>query len=114
MLKYNFTRILKAKAIDRPYSFLRKAGFSENFSSKVKNNRINRLNLDILERLCVCLGCTPNDLMEWKPDSHSALAQNHPLNTLRRDEKILDLTAIINSLPLSKLEEIEQLLKEDK
>ena len=114
MLKYNFTRVFRAKAIERPYSFLRKAGFSENFSSKVKNNRVNRLNLDLLERLCESIGCTPNDFMEWTPDNHASLAHNHPLNELRRTEKIFDLTAAINSLPLYKLEEIEKLINKEK
>jgi DNA-binding Xre family transcriptional regulator len=114
MLRYNFTRVFRAKAITKPFSFLCKAGFSENFSSKVKNNRVNRLNLDLLERLCVCLGCTPNDIMEWVPDNNNILAGNHPLNELRRKEKVLDLTAAINSLPLSKLEEIEKMINEKK
>lgn len=114
MLKYNFTRVFRAKAIDRPYTFLRKAGFSENFSSKVKNNRVNRLSLDLLERLCESIGCTPNDIMEWTPDNRSSIASNHPLNELRRTEKIFDLTAAINSLPLSKLEEIEKMINSNK
>ncbi|WP_289054262.1 helix-turn-helix domain-containing protein [Carboxylicivirga marina] len=113
MLRYNFTRIFKAKAIERPYTYLCKAGFSENFSSKVKNNLVNRLNLDLLERLCECFGCTPNDLMEWVPDKGSPLKPDHPLNELRRNEKILDLTAAINSLPLSKLEKIEKLISDE-
>ncbi len=114
MLRYNFTRIFKAKAIDRPFTFLRKAGFSESFASKVKNNRVNRLNLDLLERLCLSLGCTPNDFMEWRPRNNQSLPANHPLNELRRTEKLFDLTMAINALPMAKLEEIEKLIKGDK
>jgi len=114
MLKYNFTRIFKAKAIYRPFTFLKKAGFSDNFASKVKNNRVNRLNLDLLERLCECFGCTPNDLMEWVPNDDHIITAKHPLNELRRTEKVHDLTMSLNSLPLSKLEEIEKLIKADK
>lgn len=113
MLRYNFTRIFKAKAIDRPFTFLCKAGFSESFASKVKNNRVNRLNLDLLERLCICIGCTPNDFMEYTPRNESIPA-NHPLNELRRTEKVFDLTRELNSLPLSTLEEVEQLIKSRK
>ncbi len=114
MLRYNFTRVFKAKAIDRPFTFLRRAGFSENFASKVKNNRVNRLNLELLERLCACIGCTPNDFMEWKPDRNSSIPADHPLNELRRTEKLFDLTMALNSLPLSKLEEVEKLINEGK
>jgi len=114
MLRYNFTRIFKAKAIDRPFTFLKKAGFSESFASKVKNNNVYRLHVDLLERLCISIGCTPNDIMEWSPKNNSSLKPEHPLNELRRSEKLFDLTTALNSLPLSKLEEIEQLINSGK
>lgn len=111
MLKYNFERVFKAKGIDKPFTFLRKAGFSDNFATKVKNSRVNRLSLDLLERLCVSIVCTPNDFMEWVPDKDQQINENHPLNELKRTDKILDLTRTLNSLPLSKLEEVERFIK---
>ena len=68
MLYYNFDRIFRARAIDRPFSYLQKAGFSPNFASRIKNNRVSRLNLLQMERLCLLLKCTPLDFMEWKPE----------------------------------------------
>lgn len=114
MLKYNFDRIFKAKAIDKPFTFLKQAGFSDNFASKVKNSRVNRLSLDLLERLCLSIGCTPNDFMEWTPDKEGNIDNNHPINGLKRMEKILDLTKTLHSLPLSKLEELDRLINSEK
>ena len=114
MLQYNFNRIFKAKGIDKPFSYLKQAGFSDNFSTNVKNDRINRLSLDLLERLCLKLGCTPNDFLEWTPEKDTVLDNNHPLNELKRTDKILDLTRTLNSLPLSKLEEIEKIINDKK
>lgn len=112
MLKYNFDRVFRAKAIERPYSFLLKAGFSNNFATKIKKSRTNRLSVIMLERLCLTIGCTPNDFMEYIPDKDQNIPTNHPLNELNRTDKIIDLTKTLNSLPLSKLEEIERYIKE--
>lgn len=113
MLKYNFNRVFRAKAIDTPFSFLRHAGFSATFASKVKNNKVNRLSLDIMERLCIAMGCTPNDFLEWMPDRNYNPDKTHPIHELKRADKILDLTKTLYSLPLSKLEKFERMIKED-
>lgn len=114
MLKYNFAKVFKARSVDRPFTYLRQAGFSDNFATKVKNNRVKRLNLDLLERLCLSLNCTPNDFMEWSPDKDQMDYKDSALNELKRADKILELTRSLNLLPLSKLEVIERLIDENK
>ncbi len=86
MIQYNFQRLFTIKGIIKPFAFLVKAGFSHNFATKVKNNRVNRLNLDLLERLCIALNCSPNDLMEFIPDNDKQLNPNHPLFSLQRTD----------------------------
>ncbi len=112
MLKYNFDRIMKARGIQRPFTYLKKAGFSDNFATRVKNNRINRLNLESMERLCILLRCTPNDLMEWIPESKHNIDHEHPINNIKKSNKVIDITKTLNSVPLGKLEEIENLINE--
>jgi len=112
MIRYNFTRIFKARGIDKPFSFLKQSGFSDSFASKVKNSRVSRLDLQLIERLCLHLRCTPNDFMEWIPDTGMDIDVNHPLNQIRRSDKIVDITKTLNSLPLGQLEEIEKLIKD--
>jgi len=112
MLKYNFNRIFKARGIERPFTYLRKAGFSDNFATKAKNNRVKRLNLEIIERLCIQLHCTPNDLMEWVPDNGHEIGKDHPINIIKKSVKVVDITRTLNSVPLGKLEEIESLISE--
>jgi len=111
MIKYNFERIFKARGIARPFSFLQKNGFSDNFASRIKNNKVARLNPQHLERLCLLLKCTPNDLMEWIPDDISVIDDAHPLNEIRRPSAEIDLVRTINSIPLGKIEEIENIIR---
>ena len=113
MLTFNFTRIFKARGIDKPFSYLIKAGYSGNFATRIVNNRIQRLNLTDLEKLCELFQCTPNDLLEWIPNSKDSTNDKHPLTPIKRSDKVVQLTQILNSVPLDKLGEIESMIKKE-
>lgn len=112
MINYNFDRIFKAKGINKPFAFLKSAGFSDNLASKIKNNNVARLNMSSLERLCVALFCTPNDLMEWIPENNQTVDSKHPMNIIRKPEIEIDLAKTISSIPIGKLGEIEKMIRE--
>jgi hypothetical protein len=57
------------------------------------------------------LHCTPNDLLEWIPSQENLTNENHPLISLKRTEKVIQLTQILNSIPLDRLAEIETMIK---
>ena len=113
MLTFNFSRIFKARGIDKPFSYLVKVGYSDNFATRIVNNRIKRLDLGDLEKLCELLQCTPNDLLEWIPESKDKINDNHPLISIKRNDKVVQLTQILNSVPLDKLSEIESVIKKE-
>ena len=113
MLTFNFTRIFKSRGIDKPFSYLVKLGYSDNFATRIVNNRIERLNLKDIERLCELFQCTPNDFIEWIPSTKDLKNDNHPLLTLKRTDKVVQLTKIINSIPLDKLKDIETMIKDE-
>ncbi len=110
MIRYNFDRVFKARGIERPFTFLKRSGFSENFATKVNNNNVTVLRLKEMEKLCIILRCTPNDFMEWTPNSDVEVGTDHPIYTIRKSNKVVDITKILNSVPLNKLDEIEQLI----
>lgn len=113
MLKFNFNRIFKARGIDKPFSFLVKAGYSDNFATRIANSRIKRLDLDDVEKLCELLNCTPNDLLEWVPEKIDIDADKHPLVSIKRNDKVVHLTQTLNAIPLDRLIEIENLIKRE-
>lgn len=113
MLRFNFERIMKARGIDRPFSFLLKRGYSENTASRIVNNRLEQLNLKTVEKLCTLFNCTPNDLLEWTPGKSEAELESHPLYPLMRRDKVGELTQLINSVPLEKLQQIEKIILEE-
>ena len=112
MLTYNFDKIFKARGIDKPFTFLMKAGFSNTLASRVKNNRVKRLESKELERLCLALKCAPNDLMEWEPDEGYENDTTQPLNKLRKGYGF-DLVKSINSLPYDKMKVVNEMIQRE-
>jgi DNA-binding Xre family transcriptional regulator len=112
MLQFNFNRLFKAKGIDKPTSYLIRNGYSDNFATKVVHNNFRRLNLDDVERLCELLSCTPNDMLQWIPDKDADLT-THPLAPILHTEKVMDLSRTLNSVPFSKLLEIEKIIQSE-
>ncbi len=112
MLILNFKRLFLARGIYRPNAFLLSKGFSINYASRLANNRVRQINLDQLERLCIFLNCTPNDLLQWFPTSKEEDTANHPLASLRHPEQIEQMAQLINAIPLDKLTEVQNLIKE--
>lgn len=113
MIIYNFKKLLKVKGIEKPHTFFVKAGFSGSFATKVINNRVRRLELNEIERLCLLFRCTPNDFYEWIPSNDEALDTTHPLNKIKKSERTVNITKLINDIPINKLEEIEKLIAEN-
>ena len=112
MLIYNFQRIFRARAIEKPFAYLTSQGFSYDFASRVKRNEVKRLNNKELEKLCILLKCTPNDLLEWTEDSKYDIEADHPMRKLLRTDKLTDLTKTIHNIPLDKIDEINQMINE--
>lgn len=113
MLTFNFSRIFKARGIDKPFSFLVRAGYSDNFATRIVHSRHDKLNLKNIERLCELFQCTPNDLLEWIPKNKDADNGSHPLISLKRSGSAVQLVKILSSIPLDKLGDIEVLIKKE-
>ncbi len=77
--------------------------------------KFNPRNLKVktLEKLCLALNCTPNDLFEWRDDgAQSLLRDNHPLHALRKETVNKKFSEIMQDIPLEKLGELENYLEE--
>jgi DNA-binding Xre family transcriptional regulator len=105
--------MFKARGIEKPFSYLVKIGYSANFATRIVNSRIKRLDLSDIEKLCELLQCTPNDLLQWIPESKDKTNDKHPLISIKRSDKVVQLTQILNTVPLDKLIEIENLIKKE-
>ncbi len=113
MLKYNFEPIIFARGIERPYTYFVNAGFSTQLATKLKNNQVKILRPKTIEKLCLLLNCTPNDIMEWHPTQHQLGDNTHALHAIKANnlDKIEHLTDLLRKVPLDKIEDIQTFIK---
>jgi hypothetical protein len=113
MLRFNLTRVFKARGIDHPFTFLVDAGYSASFATTAINKRTRSMDLKHIEKFCMIFHCTPNDLLEWVPDSHNTIDEKQSLTALIRSDKEVSLTQMIYSVPFDKLGVIEEMIKKE-
>lgn len=86
MLNLNLKPIFQARGIERPYTYLVKAGISRATAHNILNSKTRIFRLDHIELLCRVLICEPNDLIAYTPDPDTPLQDTHPLNNLIQDD----------------------------
>lgn len=111
MLYFDFARILEIKAIKRPFSHLLSLGYSSGYAAKITKNRISEINLDRLEKFCRDFNCTPNDVIGFKPNKNDTIPADHALNTIIKKELSNEINVLINALPVEKIQQIHDIIK---
>ncbi|HEY6914354.1 MAG TPA: helix-turn-helix transcriptional regulator [Paludibacter sp.] len=114
MLKVNILRVCEIRGIKKPLSFFKNHGFSPATATRMAGGYMNSFSLETVEKLCLALNCTPNDLLEWTPSKNIAPDATHPLNDLKRDKALLaNFTELVNSASLQKLEKIQEIIQRE-
>jgi hypothetical protein len=109
MLIYNLRRVLALRGIDKPHAFLVKNGFPPSSASNMLSFYPVVFKVKALEKLCIALNCTPNDLFEWRASGDSVIPENHSLKTLVK-EKASPIAEMVKDLPVEKLSELEAII----
>lgn len=110
MLTFEIKRILKTRGIDEPYRWLVKNGFVSQTVHSWLNYQLGYIKPNHLERLCLLLNCTPNDLFDWREDGKTVVHDTHALRTLIKQKT--DIQTTLRELPLDKLEKLGEMLEE--
>lgn len=111
MLIFNPKKILSLRGIEKVAGFMVKSEFTYQSAGRVLKSRASLIKVKDIERLCVALNCTPNDLFEWKADQTTVLPEGHSLNALSRGEKTRNLQQMVKNIPSDKLALVESLLE---
>ncbi len=114
MLVFNLTNIFQARGITNPAGFLRKNGFSYDSAMRFNSSQMLKPSLRLIEKLCILLNCTPNDILEWIPDEGANYADNLAINNLKKGKKEYNYLKMIKNLPLEKIDAIEKMINEIK
>ena len=86
MLTLDITPIIRARGIEKPFTYLVKAGFTRHAATNILNSKTSTFRLDHIEKICLTLNCEPNDILIWKPDPNVHYSENNSLNTLLQKE----------------------------
>lgn len=112
MLSLNLLPIFKARGIERPYSFLVKAGLTPHTANSLLNSKTRIFRLDHIEKLCLILKCEPNDLLVWHPNKNEVIADNHPIIKLKYDESSrMDLKETLSMMSYKELKSLSTKIK---
>jgi DNA-binding Xre family transcriptional regulator len=112
MLTFNPKNIFLLRGIEKTTAFLVRLGMDYSTASRFLKSKSQFVKVKDIEKLCIALNCTPNDLFEWKPSSDTVLPEMHSLNALNKGDKVKELQQIVRDIPADKLTEIEVLLNE--
>ncbi len=112
MLKLNLSYLFKVRGIKRPFSFLRKIGFTHNVAYSWSSERRKNLHVDHITKLCMALHCTPNDLFSWEEGKHH-IASGHPLHKLQRQQDKNFNIDLMKSFPLDKVDRLQKFIEEE-
>ncbi len=113
MLITNINKLFKLRGITKPKKFLVDNGFSNTTAYNITHYRFTTLTLDKVEKLCLILNCTPNDLLEFRPAKDALIPENHPLLKLRPSESF-NINEIAQDIPIDKIHEFKSAVDEIK
>jgi DNA-binding Xre family transcriptional regulator len=114
MLSLNLTPIFQLRGIEKPYTFLVKAGLSPYSATSILNNKPRVFRLDHVELLCELLVCEPNDLLVWTPDKGKKYADNHPLDKLKQQPADTSWQETLSGMTYKELKEVTKTIVENK
>lgn len=112
MIQFRVRYLLEAKGISNPYNFLIKIGYTPNVATRLLNGKAAQLKLIHVNRFCMALNCTPNDMLAWRPTGKEVVAPNHQLQALARKDTSYNLIGHLNRLTLNEIKEVENLITE--
>jgi DNA-binding Xre family transcriptional regulator len=110
MLYINLHPLFKARGIDKPHTFLVKAGLPSSTAHKFLSGEYRAPRLDNIELICRALHCTPHDILIYSPDNNNPLPPQHPLHKLNRQATDFNLHETFKNLPIEQLNQLSDIL----
>lgn len=111
MFYLNLKKIMRLRGIENDYRMLLKLGFASSTARMLLDGSAYQIKFEQLEKICLALNCTPNDLLEWQPPAESPVAETHSLQNLRRKPE-KDLPKLLAEIPSNKLDQVIDILQQ--
>ncbi len=112
MLKLNLQQALQSKGIENTNKFLHQCEIPYYTASRLLNNNVKSIPFKYLEKICLQLHCTIDDLFVWIPDKNSNTPDEHPMHKLIQKKASQTITQKIKQLPFEKIQQINNYIDE--
>ena len=110
MLKFNLHPFLKIRRVLYPRRLLINLKINPVSATRLLRGELNSLKLAHVEKICLALCCTPNDLLEWTPDKTFVDDGSHPIHKIAPRRNI---DRLLNKPDTLSYEEIGRLMTEE-
>ncbi len=83
-------------------------------ASRIVKNKLGSIRLKTLEKICLALNCTPNDLLEWYPSENYHDTERYALHAIKAKDPMhtAKISKLMHELPLGVLEELESFIND--
>lgn len=112
MLSLNIAGVLNAREIQNHNQYLCQHGFSPFMVSRWLNHKTKSISNQNLERLCLLLHCTPNDLYVYSSTPNSFKTTNQPLYNLKPLTVKTPVAQLLNQLSVEQFKEVRDAFDE--
>lgn len=102
MVRSRIKELMKARGVKAPLAALMKAGISQGVAQKMLNGSKKWISIAHVEKLCILLRCTPNDLYEWVPDNQAEDYPENPLQVIRQ-KPAFNLEEVVKNMTLEEI-----------
>ena len=113
MLKYTFKKMFSMRGVQKPYTWLRKIGFSRGLASKISTEQCKKLSEKHLTLLCLSFNCTPDDMMEWVMPGNEKLNPRKAVHALHPSKDGVDAAKLLWDLPAKQLKKLAIMLRKE-
>ena len=110
MIYLNLNNILQAKGIDKPNQYLFQNGISRHNAHRLLNHVTDSISFKLIEKLCLILNCTPNELFTWSNTSKIPHLDKHAIQTIKYEGSSGNINQALQQLPVNKLNELRNLI----
>ena len=111
MLTINAGRVFKLRGLSGYLIRLVRAKISRRAAHGYLDGPAANIRLKHLEKICLMLNCTPNDLFDWKPDAEINPPESHALYGLQKNNEIKVFSEKIKNVPIEKLAELNEIIE---
>lgn len=109
MITLYIKEMLKLKNLKPTASTLVKMGMTWITANNMLNNQAKSISFENLEKICIGLNCTPNELFNFIPDK-KGLGPDYVLHEIKKQVSPLSLQDVLQRMPMKELIEKTKIL----